>query len=93
LSERFIYASAEDIAKVSDGGHELRGCGDSQRAQRKTGDRGRRFEASETIQEHTDARERAAQARDVARVVVIAHGQRQMVERRDGDRFSRFKPS
>src|SRR5262249_48859722 len=91
LSERFVGSIAENLTKMSDGGGELGHCRVCEWISGKTRDDGGRFGSSESVQKYADDSEWAAHARDVARVVVVAHRKHHMIQRLHGDCAVRFE--
>jgi hypothetical protein len=86
--ERFVGRVTEDIAEVGDGGGDFGGrrCGDG--TVREAGDGGRWFIASEPVEKNGEDGQRAADRRNVARIVVVADRQSEVIER--GQRVAVF---
>ena len=58
----------------------------------ETGDGGRRFEASEAVEEYRESCQGATDIGDVARVVAVADGQSDVIERRQRVAVFGLKP-
>ena len=81
--ERFVGLVAEDIAEVGDrGGDSGRRRGEG--TEREAGDGGRRFVASEPVEKSGEDGQRDADRRGVARIVVVADCQSEVIERGHG---------
>jgi hypothetical protein len=82
--ERFVSLVAEDIAEVGDRGGDLgdRRCG--QGIEAEAGDGGRRFIASEPVEDSGEDGQCGADRRGVARIVVVADCQSEVIGRGQG---------
>ena len=78
--ERFVGRVAEDIAEVSNRGGDFGDprCGDGTACE--AGDGGRRFVASEPVENSGEDGQRDADRRGVARIVVVADCQSEVIE-------------
>src|ERR1700736_313508 len=82
MGERFVGRVAEDIAEVRDRGGDF---GDGRRGQGTEGetcDGGRRFDASEAVEEYRESCQGEKDVGDVARVVEVGDGQSDVIQRR-----------
>ena len=88
--ERFVGRLAEDIAEVGDRGGDFGDprCGHG--TEGEAGDSGRRFVASEPVEKNGEDGQRDADRRGVARIVVVADCQSEVIER--GQRCRRVRP-
>ena len=90
--ERFVGLIAKDIAEVGDRGAEFGDRRRRERTEREPGDGGRRFEASEAVEEHRESCQGETDVGDVARVVAVADAQSDVIERRQRVAVFGLKP-
>ena len=84
----FVGLVAEHIAEVCDRGGDFGHRRRRERTEREPGDGGRRFVASEPVEKSGDDGQRDADRRGVARIVVVADRQSDVIER--GQRVTVF---
>jgi hypothetical protein len=78
--ERFVGLVAEDIAEVGDRGGDFGDRRRGERTERETADGGRRFVASEPVEKSGEDSQRDADGCGVARIVVAADCQTEVIE-------------
>ena len=84
MGERFVGRLAEDVAEVGDRGGEFTDSPLSHGTDREPGDGGRRFVAPEPVEKSGEDGQRDADRRGVARIVVVADRQSEVIERGRG---------
>ena len=82
--ERFVGRLAEHVAEVGDRGGDFGDRRRRERTEREAGDGGRRFVASEPVEKSGEDGQRDADRRGVARIVVAADCQSEVIERGRG---------
>jgi hypothetical protein len=90
--ERFVGRLAADVAEVGDRGGDFGDprCGDG--TEREAGDNGRGLVASESVEKSGEDGQRGADRRGVARIVIVADRQSEVIERGHGAALFGLKP-